>query len=247
MQLTRRGFLAGSALAAAGLLARDRMAGARGLLVDATLDEVIGRALAAAKKAGATYAEVRLHRRRFENVSTREDHVTETSDTDSYGVGVRVIAGGAWGYAASSRVDGKTAERVAARAVELAKAHARLRRQPVTLAPAPPMVDVWQTPLEKDPFRIPLEDKVELLLAINAEAMKVPGVKFASSSYDGVGEWKLFASSEGAFLEQSQTRVDAGYDVTAVDTAKGEFESRGHEFPGAQAGWEYIALSLIHI
>ena len=245
MQLTRRGFLAGSALAAAGLLARDRMAGARGLLVDATLDEVIGRALAAAKKAGATYAEVRLHRRRFENVSTREDHVTETSDTDSYGVGVRVIAGGAWGYAASSRVDGKTAERVAARAVELARAHARLRRQPVTLAPAPPMVDVWQTPLEKDPFRIPLEDKVELLLAINAEAMKVPGVKFASSSYDGVGEWKLFASSEGAFLEQSQTRVDAGYDVTAVDTAKGEFESRGHEFPGAQAGWEYIARSSL--
>jgi TldD protein len=245
MQLTRRGFLAGSALAAAGLLARDRLAGARGLLVDATLEEVIGRALAAARKAGASYADVRLHRRRYENVATREDHVVDASDYDSYGVGVRVIAGGAWGFAASSRVDGKTAERIATRAVELARAHARLRRRPVTLAPAPPVVDVWQTPLEKDPFRIPLEDKAELLLAINAEVMKVPGVKWASSGFSGVGEWKLFASSEGAFIEQSQTRVNPWYSATAVDSSQGEFESRDHELPGAQAGWEYVTSSSL--
>jgi TldD protein len=245
MQLTRRGFLAGSALAAAGLVARDRLAAARGLLVDSTLEEVVGRALAAAKKAGATYADVRVHRRRFETVETREDHIVATDDADSYGLGVRVLAGGAWGFAASPRVDGKTAERVAARAVELARAHARLRRKPVALAPVKAVVDVWQTPLAKDPFKIPLEDKAELLLALNAEAMKVPGVKFATSSYSGTGEWKLFASSEGAFIEQAQTRVLPRLAATAVDTARGEFESRASELSPAQAGWEYVTGSSL--
>jgi TldD protein len=240
MQLTRRGFLAGTAVAAAGLAARDRLAAARGLLVDATLEEVVGRALAAAKAAGASYADVRLHRRRIESITTREDHVVGTSDSDRYGVGVRVIAGGAWGYAASSRVDGKTAEGTARRAVELARAHARLRRAPVALAPAKAVVDVWQTPLEKDPFKIPLEDKAELLLAINAEVLKVPGVKFVSSGYQGVGEWKLFASSEGSFIEQSQTRVNPSYTATAVDATRGEFETRSHEIEGVQAGWEHV-------
>jgi TldD protein len=140
-------------------------------------------------------------------------------------------------------VDGRTAERVAARAVSIAKANARVRRSPVTLAPTPAHVDVWQTPMQKDPFKIPLEEKVELLLSINAEVLKVPGVKFVSSSYAATAEWKLFASSEGAFIEQTQTRVNPGYTATAV--GGGQFESRAHEIFGAQAGWEYIATSTM--
>src|SRR5215831_8300186 len=112
MGISRRTFLQGSAAAALGLAAaRGRLASARGLLVDATLDEIVGRALAAAKKAGATYADCRLVRRRFEAVTTREDHITSVGWRESYGVGVRVIAGGAWGFAASSHAEGKEAER----------------------------------------------------------------------------------------------------------------------------------------
>jgi TldD protein len=245
MDITRREFLVGAATAV-GVLALpswSRLALARGLLVEATIEEVVKRALAAAEKAGASYADIRVHRRRFESVNTREDHVVGVDSSESYGIGVRVLQGGAWGFAASSRVDPDEAARVAALAVDIARANAKVLKRPVALAPVAPHVDVWQTPLEKDPFKIPLADKAELLLSINSAAMKVPGVKFVHSWYTGIGEWKLFASSEGAFIEQSITRLWPGYEVTAVDDKRGEFVTRAHELPPSQAGWEYVEQS----
>src|SRR4051794_3098577 len=108
MDLTRRQFLLGGGAAALATLssaAWSRLAYARGLLVEPTLEEIAARALAAARKAGATYADIRVQRRRRESVSTREDHVTGVQSSESYGLGVRVVAGGAWGFAASSRVE----------------------------------------------------------------------------------------------------------------------------------------------
>src|SRR5262245_52450126 len=105
MGLNRRQFLvatgAGAALAMTAA-ARARLVSARGIVLEKTLDDVIVRTLAAAQKAGATYADIRLVRRRDERVATREDHVTSVSAAEIYGLAVRVIAGGAWGFAASS-------------------------------------------------------------------------------------------------------------------------------------------------
>src|SRR5205823_6595970 len=80
---------------------------------------------------------------------------------------------------------------------------------------------------------------------INGEAMKVGGVKYVNSSYRGRLEWKLFASSEGTYVEQEITRIDPGYTVTAVDTTSGEFAERDHEIPPMQAGWEYVENSTM--
>jgi len=213
---------------------------ARGLLTEPALADVIARALAAATKAGASYADVRIVRIRNERVATREDRVESVASSEDYGVGVRVISGGAWGFAATPLVTAAEAERVARDAVGIAKANAKLMKKPVTLAKEPVHVDVWQTPLTKDPFKIPLEDKAELLLAINREAMKVPGVKFVNSWYAGNSEWKLFASTDGAYVEQEIVRLGPGYTVTAVDDKRGEFESCDHELQPRQAGWEYV-------
>jgi TldD protein len=246
--LDRRRFLIGTgagALAALGASARARLVHARGLLTDPALDAIVDRALAAATKAGATYADVRLHRRVRESVSTREHHVTGVGYDERYGVGVRVIAGGAWGFAASSRVEPAEAARVAELAVAIARANAKVRKAPVALAPTPAHVDVWQTPVEKDPFKIPLETKAELLLALNAEALKHKGARFVTSEYNGLGEWKLFASSEGARIEQHQVRLGPGLTVTATDEKTGQFESRAHEIAPMQAGWEYVERSTL--
>src|SRR5258705_2159451 len=105
----------------------------------------------------------------------------------------------------------------------MAKANARALAAPVTLAPAPVAVDVWQTALRKDPFKIPLEDKAAFLIAINGEAMKVPGVKFCSSNIRTLGEWKLLATSEGSSVEQNITRIAPRYTVTAVNSQGGDF------------------------
>ncbi len=248
MAFTRRQFLLTSgsaALAAIGAAAGARLASARGLLTDPVLDALVVGALAAAKKAGASYADIRLVRRRYESVAAREDHVVDVSFSESYGLGIRVIAKGAWGFAASSRVEEKEVERVAALAVEIARANAKVVQRPIVLAPVAAHVDVWQTPLTRDPFKIPLEEKAEFLLAINRGVLAVPGVQYCSSSCTAFGEWKLFASSDGGYLEQSITRISPGYGATAVDAKTGEFVSREHELPPMQAGWEYAEDSTL--
>lgn len=222
-----------------------RLVDARGLMTDPVLDDLIQRTLAAAKKAGASYADVRIVRMRNERMYCREDRVEGVSSTDEYGLGVRVIAGGAWGFAATPQVTIAEAERVAKAAVAVAKANAPAMKRPVALAPEVAHVDVWQTPMQKDPFKIPLEAKAELLLAINADAMKVPGVKFVNSSYTANHEWKLLATTDGAYIEQNIVRVDPGYTVTVVDDKRGEFESVDHDIPPRQAGWEYVEDSTM--
>jgi len=245
MTLTRRSFLAGSAAGALYALAGPRLAAARGLLTDPVLDDIVKRALGAATKAGATYADVRIVRWRRERVTTREDRVERVGASEEYGVGVRVIANGAWGFAATPTVTAKDAERVARTAVDGARANAKVLAQPVALAPVPANVDVWQTPLTKDPFKIPLEDKAELLLAINREATKVKGVKFCRSSFVGMSEWKLLATTDGAYIEQEIVRVAPSYTVTAVDEKLGQFEERRHDIPPQQGGWEYVEGSTM--
>ena len=239
----RRTFL-GSSLAA---LIAPRLISARGLLLEPKLDDVIKRTLAAADKAGATYADVRIVRRRDESVAAREDKIERVSSSEEYGLGVRVIAKGAWGFAATPVVSAAEGERVARLAVDVAVANAAHAKHPLALAPQKPAVDVWQTPIVKDPFKIPLEDKAELLLSITREAMRVPGVKFVNASYAGGSEWKVFASSEGAYIEQELVRLGPAYSVTAVDDKRGEFESVWHtSSPPRQAGWEYVeSLPLV--
>jgi len=237
MKLSRRSFLVGSSLAA---LAAPRLVSARGLLTDPKLDDIIKRALAAAKKAGASYADIRIVRHRRESISSREDRIERVSFSEEYGAGVRVLRGGAWGFAATPNVTLAEVERIARAAVEIAKANEKLLKRPVQLAPVAPNVDVWQTALTKDPFKIPLEDKAELLLAIDREAMKVKGVKFVNAYFAANAEWKLFASTDAAYIEQEIMRVGCGYSVTATDDKRGEFESRGSTFAPRQAGWEYI-------
>jgi len=246
MELTRRGVLQGTgALAGLALASRAGLADARGLLTDPLLEEVIDRALSAAKKAGATYADIRIVRRRSEAIFARDDHVADVSGNEGYGLGVRVIAGGAWGFSAASQVVPAAAERAAQLAVEIARANAPLLQRPVQLAPAKAAVDAWQTPLERNPFKIPMEEKSDLLLAINGALLKVPGIQHCFSWFQALGEWKLFASSEGSHLEQDLIRLRPGYRATATDTTSGAFDSRDHDISPAQAGWEYVARSTL--
>ncbi len=233
---TRRDVLKASAAA----VAVSSLTEARGLLVDALLQSVCAAALDSAKQAGATYADVRIHRRHNESVSVRDDHVEAVGDGETYGVGVRVLVDGAWGFSATSRVQVKEARAAAKAACDIARANAKVLSSKVVLAPNPAHVDVWQTPLEKDPFKIPVADKAELLLDLTSELLKVPGVKYASASLESRLEWKLFANSEGALLEQSITRMGPYYSATAIDEKTGEFATRAWDGQPRQGGFEVL-------
>jgi TldD protein len=244
MALTRRTFMGGSAIAAlTTACGGERTLGraAQGPIADRTLDDVVSRALAAAKRGGASYADVRVVRRRTESVTTREDHVISVGSGETYGIGVRVIVDGAWGFAAAASVDGASAQSAAEGAVAIARAARPALKRPVVLAPTPVVKGSWRTPIQIDPFAVPLADKAQYLLDLWPLVKDVRLVKYATASFEALAEWKLFASSEGSVVEQTITRVSPGFSVTAV--MEGQFESRAAEIAPTQAGWEYMTSS----
>lgn len=232
LNLTRR-----EALAA---LTLSTLADARGLITDQLQTDVITAGLETAKAAGATYADIRLHRRRDERISVRDDHVDFVSDSEDYGLAVRVLVEGAWGFAAAPSVSVTQAKVLAHRAVALAKANATLLTHRVELAAVKPIKDLWQTPLIKDPFRVPVADKANFLLELCAQLRSVKGVGLANARVSSRLEWKLLGSSDGSVIEQRLTRLGPSFSATAIDQASGEWASRAWDGAPRQAGWEWI-------
>jgi TldD protein len=197
-------------------------------------------ALAAAKGLGASYADIRINRYRFEALFTREGQVQQVQRNQSFGFGVRVLARGTWGFAASRNVTPEEVRRVTGLAVEIARANAAYQRKPVTLVSAQKAVASWKNAFKKDPFDVPMEDKIQFLLELNGRAMKVKGVSFVNSSAVFVNEQKFFASSEGSRIEQYIVRSSPGFTVTAVDSTRGDFQQR-RSLGGPQGmGYEYL-------
>ncbi|WP_428263260.1 TldD/PmbA family protein [Haliangium sp.] len=207
---------------------------------DPSLPELADVALNTARAAGASYADIRIADYRRQRVATREARILDLADDEDRGVGVRVIANGAWGFAASARIDKDEIARVTQQAVALARINAKIGREPIELAPTNAYVDVWNTPIERDPFEVPLQDKVALLLAINAKALEVSGVSFCSSQMAFVREHKFFASSEGSYIEQTLHRCLPGFQVTSVDRKRNSFKTRNSYADPRSVGYEYI-------
>jgi len=228
--LTRRNFLAASALAAAG-----RVDAAE---VDRT--KFAEMALGLAKKGGAAYADIRVNRYRNQSLSTRERQVRRIDSDSSFGYGVRVLRKGSWGFAASPDFSERRLGEVVRQAIEIAEANSALQAQPVRLAPQKPQRDRWRSAYKTDPFQVPLEKKVGLLMEINEAALRVKGARFVTSSMLFVAEDKFLASSEGSVLEQEIIRSDCRFSVTAVDPARGEFQSRDSLAQAVQRGYEHV-------
>jgi len=240
-QASRRDFLkvTGAALGAAALPpwvleleAAEAAAVDKAKLADA--------ALATARRAGATYADIRINRYRFESVATRERQVLNVSRNQNFGFGVRVLVRGTWGFASSRVLTEDEVRRVTGQAIEIAQANAAFQRRPVQLAPAARVAGEWKSSFQKDPFDLPLDAKIQFLLKINERAMGVKGVNFVNSSVSFVNEQKYFASSDGSRTEQYILRSFPNFNVTAIDMARGDFQTRSSLGGPQQMGYEYL-------
>jgi len=212
---------------------------------DPSIKELCMRALSTAKTAGASYADIRVARTRSQAINTREQQITNLSDGETYGFGIRVLAQGAWGFAASRELTTAEIDRVAKLAVAQAHANRRAMRRAVQLAPTPVVKDGrWRSPIETDPFEISIEDKVALLLRANAEALKVSGARFVTSSLAFVRDQKTYASTDDVFTVQDVYRCFPQMNITAVDSARGLFETRNSaEVAPMGLGWEWVLKS----
>jgi TldD protein len=222
-----------AALAAAGLAAMPSSVRAATIADAARLDlaDPDTRALAhlaldAARAAGATYADIRINRNRTQALFTREHRVQGLVDNGTMGFGVRALVNGAWGFAASRELSPDEIARVARQAAQQARANALTIVRPVTLAPVTPTPDgTWRTPIEIDPFTVPVEDKVGVLLAANAAALKA-GARFVNSSMFFLREEKTFASTDGSYIVQTIYRTQPSMNLTAVSADGSDFQTR---------------------
>lgn len=211
-----------------------------GAFSDPDLKTLADAALNTSRAAGASYADIRINRYLNQSVSTREQRVMNISNNESYGFGVRVVVDGTWGFAASNIVTRDEVARVAKQAVMIARANKIVQREPVQLAPVTAYEETWKTPIMKNPFDVPVADKVALLLQLNAEALKVQGVSFCSSFMQMANEHKFFASTEGSYIEQDLMRMWPAFIVTSVNKETGKFETRSSLTEPIGQGYECV-------
>ncbi len=197
-------------------------------------------ALNVAKSKGATYTDVRIGRYLQQFLFTRETRVQNIVNAESYGVGIRVIANGTWGFSATSDVSEAGIAKCAETAVAIAKANSKIQTEPVVLAPQKGVGEVvWKTPIQKNAFQIPVQEKIDLLMKVNGEAMK-NGAGFVTSNLFFVNEQKYFASSDGSYIDQDIHRIWPTFTVTAVDKQAGKFKSRDAISSPMGMGYEYL-------
>jgi TldD protein len=197
-------------------------------------------ALNTAKSRGATYADVRIGRYLNQFLTTRENKVQNIVNTESFGAGIRVIVNGTWGFASTNIVTEEGIKKTAEQAAAIAKANSKFQTEPVRLAPARSHGEVaWKTPIELNPFSVPVSDKVDLLLRANAAALE-KGANFISSNLFQVNEQKYFASTDGSYIDQDVHRIWPTFTVTTTDRTSGTFKTRQALSAPMGMGYEYM-------
>jgi TldD protein len=203
-------------------------------------------AMDAAKKAGASYCDVRIGRYLNQYITTRDLNVESVTNTESTGVGVRVIAAGAYGFAATNTLTPDAVAGAARQAVAIARANAKLQTEPVQLAPVQGVGEVaWATPIKQDWRTVPIKDKADMLIAAN-QAGLAAGASFMTANLFQVNQQKYFASTDGSYIDQDIHRLWAPINATAVDKATGKFRSRAGLAPPVGMGYEWFDVKPGH-
>jgi len=197
-------------------------------------------ALDAATAAGASYCDVRVGRYLNQFITTRDLRVEDIVNTESSGVGVRVVAGGAYGFASTSEMSPDGVAHAARQAVAIARANARLQPAPLQLAPVKGVGAVaWATPIGRDWRSVPVKDKTEMLIAASKAGLDA-GASFMTASLFQVNQQKYFASTDGSYIDQDIHRLWAPMTATAVDKAANRFRTRDSLAAPVGMGFEYF-------
>jgi TldD protein len=244
--MNRRRFIGHTGLVTGALLLPQWTSAATALaakdpLPTVTKKQLADAALNAATQRGASYADVRIGRYLNQSITTKETRVETVANTESYGAGVRVIVDGAWGFMATDQLTTESIARAATEAVAIARANAKLQSEPVVLAPQKGLGEVtWRTPLTRNAFNVPLSEKADLLLAVNAAALK-GGANFVNSQLFQINEQKYFASTDGSYIDQDIHRIWPTFTVTAINPKSGKFQTRNALSSPCGRGYEYLA------
>ncbi|MFJ6698416.1 TldD/PmbA family protein [Streptomyces sp. NPDC091272] len=203
-------------------------------------------ALARARALGADHADFRFERVRSASWRLRDARPSGSSDSTDLGYAVRVVHGGAWGFASGVDLSMDAAARVAGQAVAMAKLSAKVIKaagsdERVELADEPVHEDrTWVSSYEINPFDVPGQEKSELLAEWSARLLRADGVTHVDASLLTVQENKFYADTAGTVTTQQRVRLHPQLTAVAVDGDSGEFDSMRTIAPPAGRGWEYL-------
>lgn len=187
------------------------------------------------------YADVRVTESRTEHIATKNGAVESLSRGSDAGFGVRVLLDGRWGFASSSKTDDREISRVVRDAVAIARASALTAGERAVLAPQAPQRGHFTTAVRTDPFAVPLERKIALLLDADREMRKERQVKLASGGLWFLRQRKAFASTEGTLVSEDRTESGGGIHATAIDGPEVQTRSHPNDFGDTrQAGYEFV-------
>ena len=211
------------------------------------MNDLIDRALDAADRLGAGYADVRVVERTTEGLTVKNGQLEAATSSQSAGFGVRVLVDGAWGFSASAVLEPAEAERIAREAVDIARASGLARKEPIELDDTSPVVDSYRTPHAEDPFAVGLDDKLRMLMDADAAMGAVPGVAIRESSVVAGREVKTFASSTGARIEQEIVESGGGIEATAVNESEMQQRSYPSSFGGQVVTGGFEAVRALRL
>src|SRR5215472_933409 len=206
------------------------------------MKEIASWALDTATLRGASLAEARIVDDRNRALATKNGKIGAASDAESFGIGIRVIADGAFGFAATDDLSREGVQQCAAKAVDIAKASATVKDGELRMVPEPPAKADWTSPCKIDPFAISIEKNLELLFAIDEELRKVKGVTLAEANMNFRRYEQWFFSTEGAEIHQTITTSGAGYAAHSFEGTEIQKRSYPNSFGGQyqNKGYELI-------
>jgi len=202
----------------------------------------------ALKRRGVDYADLRWVKQIEEDLVVQNLQVKQASHATSEGISIRVLYRGAWGHAASSRLDHTGLTHTVETAIAMARAVAQESHAKVKLHPVEPARAHYRTPMEVDPFEVELSKKLDYLLWASRLLKDHPSIKTAKAALEFYRTEKLFCSTEGSFIEQEITESGGQLEATAVL----DHEVQRRSYPSAnavalaQAGYEHVkALDFV--
>jgi len=211
------------------------------------VNDLIDRALDAADRLGASYADIRVVERTSEELTVKNGALEAATSNVSAGFGLRVLVNGAWGFSSSAQLEPAEADRIAGEAVEIARASGLARKGPVELDDTPTITDTYRTAYAEDPFAVSLDDKLRILMEADAAMARVPGVAIREGNVVAGREIKTFASTAGARIEQEIVEAGGGIEATAINDSEMQQRSYPNSFGGQSVtgGFEAVrALAL---
>jgi TldD protein len=199
-------------------------------------------ALSAATSAGASYADLRIHRITAEIVQLRDGELETSVVSREIGLAVRVIVDGTWGFASHAELDPAVAAATARRAVRVASTLSPLNAERIELAPEPVYSDLhWVSDYRIDPFDVAAADKIAVLDEYSGRLLAADGVDHVSASMEAVKEQSFYADTFGSSVTQQRVRLQPSLEAVAVDAAAGSFETMRTLVPPTARGWEVLA------